>query len=103
MWKVREEIKQLRLAELRIEIAMGVSQSDQGLFVDGLEAFSKTRQRSMQRKQSKGMKPYVLTPRTKQYTGDIQDYIASDNIEAADRVFHALENAVLKLGNWPHG
>ena len=49
----REEVKQLRLAELRKEIAVGVGQADQGLFVDGPEAFSKIRQRSIQRKRSK--------------------------------------------------
>lgn len=52
--KEREEVQRLRLAELRKEIAMGVDQADQGLFVDGPEAFSKIRQRSIQRKRSKG-------------------------------------------------
>ena len=52
--KEREEAKQLRLAELRKEIAVGAGQADRGEFVDGLEAFAKTRQRSAQRKRSKG-------------------------------------------------
>ena len=52
--KEREEVQRLRLAELRKEIAIGVDQADQGLFVDGPEAFSKIRQRSIQRKRSKG-------------------------------------------------
>ena len=47
------------------------------------------------------MKPYVLTPRAEQDISDIWDYIASDNIEAADRVLEALERAVLKLVKTP--
>ena len=52
--KEREEVQRLRLAELRKEIAVGVDQADQGLFVDGPGALSKIRQRSIQRKRSKG-------------------------------------------------
>jgi hypothetical protein len=48
--KEREEIKLLRLAELRKEIAPGVEQADRGDFVDGPEAFAKIRKRSPQRK-----------------------------------------------------
>ena len=51
--KEREEMKQLRLAELRKEIAVGAEQADRNEFVDGPEAFSKIRQRSAQRKRSK--------------------------------------------------
>jgi antitoxin ParD1/3/4 len=51
--KEREELKQLRLAELRKEIAVGAAQADRGEFVDGPEAFAKIRQRSAQRKRSK--------------------------------------------------
>ena len=47
------------------------------------------------------MKPFVLTPRAEQDIGDIWDYIASDNIDAADRVLDALEQAVLKLAKSP--
>jgi plasmid stabilization system protein ParE len=36
------------------------------------------------------MKRFVLTPRAKQDVNDIWDYIADDNIEAADRVLDAL-------------
>jgi antitoxin ParD1/3/4 len=52
--KEREEIKRLRGAELRKEIAAGIEQADCGQFVDGPEAFAKTRQRRAQRKRSKG-------------------------------------------------
>jgi len=52
--KEREEIKQMRLAELRKEIAAGSEEADQGQFVDGPEAFAKIRRRSAQRKRSKG-------------------------------------------------
>jgi len=48
--KEREELKQLRLAELRKEIAVGIEQADRGEFVDGPEAFEKIRQRGAQRK-----------------------------------------------------
>jgi antitoxin ParD1/3/4 len=52
--KEREEMKQLRLAELRKEIAAGIAEADRGEFVDGPEVFAKVRQRSNQRKRSKG-------------------------------------------------
>jgi antitoxin ParD1/3/4 len=52
--KEREEVKQLRLAELRREIAVGAEQADRGEFVDGPEAFAKIRERSAERKRSKG-------------------------------------------------
>ena len=52
--KEREEVKQMRLAELRKEIAVGAEQADRGQFVDGPEAFAKIRQRSAQRKRTKG-------------------------------------------------
>ncbi len=51
--KEREEVKQLRLAELRKEIAVGIKQADRGQFVDGPEAFAKIRHRSAQRKRTK--------------------------------------------------
>ncbi len=51
--KEREEVKQLRLAELCKEIAVGTGQADQCLFVDAPEACSKIRQRSAQRNRSK--------------------------------------------------
>jgi plasmid stabilization system protein ParE len=43
------------------------------------------------------MNRFVLTPRAKQDLNDIWDYIADDNIEAADQVLEALESAMLKL------
>jgi len=52
--KEREEVKQLRLAELRREIAVGSEQADGGQFVNGPEAFTKIRQRSAKRKRGKG-------------------------------------------------
>ena len=52
--KEREEVKQLRLAELRKEAAVGAEQADRGQFVDGPEAFAKIRQRSARRKRTKG-------------------------------------------------
>lgn len=48
--KEKEEIKQLRLTELRKEIAIGVEQADRGEFVDGPEVFAKLRKRSAERK-----------------------------------------------------
>lgn len=47
------------------------------------------------------MKGFVLTPRAKQDVNDIWDYIASDNIEAADRVLDALETTMVKLAKNP--
>ena len=51
--KEREEVKQLRFAELRKEIAVGIVQAGRGQFVDGTQSFVKIRQRSAQRKRSK--------------------------------------------------
>lgn len=47
------------------------------------------------------MKPFVLTPRAEQDVSDIWDYIAADNIEAADRVLDALEKALHNLAKNP--
>jgi plasmid stabilization system protein ParE len=47
------------------------------------------------------MKRFILTPRAKQDINDIWAYIADDNIEAADRVLDALENAMVKLAKIP--
>ena len=52
--KEREEVKQLRLAELRKEIAVGGEQADRGHFVNGPEAFAKIRQRSAERRNGLG-------------------------------------------------
>ena len=51
--KEREDLKQMRLAELRKEIAIGIEQADRGEFVEGPEALAKIRERSAQRKRSK--------------------------------------------------
>jgi antitoxin ParD1/3/4 len=52
--KEREELKQLRLAELRKEIAIGSEQADCGEFVDGRAVFAEIRKRSAARKRATG-------------------------------------------------
>ena len=52
--KEREELKQVRLAELRKEIAIGSEQADRGEFVDGDKTFAAIRRRSAGRKRGKG-------------------------------------------------
>jgi antitoxin ParD1/3/4 len=52
--KEREDLKRLRLVELRKEIAIGSEQADRGEFVDGKEAFAEIRKRSAGRKRAKG-------------------------------------------------
>jgi antitoxin ParD1/3/4/toxin ParE1/3/4 len=47
------------------------------------------------------MKRFILTPRAQQDVNEIWDYIANDNIEAADRVLDALHNAMIKLAKNP--
>jgi plasmid stabilization system protein ParE len=47
------------------------------------------------------MKRFILTPRAKQDVNDIWDYIADDNIDAADHVLDALDRAMVKLGKSP--
>jgi plasmid stabilization system protein ParE len=44
---------------------------------------------------------FVLTPAADQDLNDIWDYIAADNIEAADRVLSALETAFQRLADGP--
>ena len=53
MEEVTEELKQLRLAELRKEIAIGSAEADRGEFVDGKETFAEIRKRSTERKRAK--------------------------------------------------
>jgi antitoxin ParD1/3/4 len=43
--KEREDLKKLRLSELRKEIALGSEQADRGEFVDGLRALRRIRRR----------------------------------------------------------
>ncbi len=50
--KEREELKQLRIAELRKEIAIGAAEADRGQFVDGEEVFAEIRKRSAERKRA---------------------------------------------------
>ena len=52
--KEKEELKQLRLAGLRKEIAIGIAEADRGEFVDGKQAFAEIRKRSAQRKRTRG-------------------------------------------------
>jgi len=52
--KEREDLKKLRLTELRKEIAIGSEQADRGEFVDGDVAFAQIRKRSAKRKRTKG-------------------------------------------------
>lgn len=47
------------------------------------------------------MKPFILTHRAEQDVSDIWDCIANDNIEAADRVLDALENALHRIAKNP--
>ena len=52
--KEREDLKILRLSELRKEIALGSAQADRGEFVDGEETFAEIRRRRAERKRAKG-------------------------------------------------
>lgn len=52
--KEREELKALRWAELRKEIAIGSEQADRGEFVDGVQTFAEIRRRSARRKRANG-------------------------------------------------
>lgn len=52
--KDREDLKQLRLAELRKEIAIGIASADRGEFVDGPTAFAEIRARSAELRRVKG-------------------------------------------------
>jgi len=51
--KEREDLKKLRLEELRKAIALGVEQADRGDFVDGPQAFARIRKKSAERKRAK--------------------------------------------------
>jgi antitoxin ParD1/3/4 len=48
-----------------------------------------------------GNELFILTPRAAQDVNDVWNYIADDNIEAADRVLDALYKAMLKLAKNP--
>jgi antitoxin ParD1/3/4 len=51
--KEKEELRQLRLAELRREIAIGSAEADRGELVAGNQVFSAIRKRSAERKRVK--------------------------------------------------
>ncbi len=51
--KEREELKKLRLAELRKQIALGAEQADRRDFVHGPQTFARIREKSAQRKRAK--------------------------------------------------
>ena len=51
--KEREELKNLRLAELRRQIALGSEQADRVEFIDGEKTFAEIRRRSAGRKSAK--------------------------------------------------
>ncbi len=52
--KEREELKKLRLAELRREIRQGTEQADRGELIDGKQAFAKIHKKSAQRRLTRG-------------------------------------------------
>ena len=52
--KEREELRNLRLSELRKEIAVGAEQADRGEFVNGPQAFAQIREKSSRRKRARG-------------------------------------------------
>jgi plasmid stabilization system protein ParE len=47
------------------------------------------------------MKPFVLTPSAERDLNEIWDYIASDSLDAADRVLAALEETFDRLAGQP--
>ena len=51
--KEREDLKKVRLEELRKAIALGVEQADRGDFVDGPQAFARICKKSAERKRAK--------------------------------------------------
>jgi antitoxin ParD1/3/4 len=52
--KEREDLKKVRLAELRNQIALGVEQADRRNFMDGPRAFAKIREKGARRRRGKG-------------------------------------------------
>jgi antitoxin ParD1/3/4 len=51
--KEREDLKRLRLAGLRREIALGVEQADRGEFVDGPRTFARIREKGRTTKRAR--------------------------------------------------
>ncbi|HEX9254581.1 MAG TPA: hypothetical protein VF938_03510 [Candidatus Angelobacter sp.] len=58
--KEREELKGLRLAGLRKQIALGAREADRGKFVDGARTFADIQRKSKQRKTSGAMKASLI-------------------------------------------
>ena len=52
--KDRQDLKELRLAELRKDIALGAEQADRDELRDGPQAFARIRRKSSNRKRAKG-------------------------------------------------
>lgn len=52
--KERQELKDLRLSQLRKEIAIGIAEAERGEFVDGEASFKRIHDKSKRRKRSKG-------------------------------------------------
>lgn len=50
--KEQDTLRQIRLEELRKEIAIGIDQADRGQLVDGEEVFKKLKDKSNKRRQS---------------------------------------------------
>lgn len=50
--KEQDPLRQMRLEELRKEIAIGIDQADRGQLVDGEEVFKKLKDKSNKRRQS---------------------------------------------------
>ncbi|PSB49208.1 type II toxin-antitoxin system ParD family antitoxin [Cyanosarcina cf. burmensis CCALA 770] len=51
--KEQDTLRQMRLEELKKEIAIGIEQADRGQFVDGEEVFKALKEKSSKRRQSK--------------------------------------------------
>jgi antitoxin ParD1/3/4 len=51
--KEKEELKQLRIAGIRNEIAIGTAEAERGEFFDGEEVFAEVRKRSAERKRAR--------------------------------------------------
>ena len=51
--KEQDALREMRLQELRKEIAVGTEQADRGQFVDGEEAFEKLKAKSAERRRKK--------------------------------------------------
>ena len=51
--KDQDALREMRLQELRKEIAVGTEQADRGQFVDGEEAFEKLKAKSAERRRKK--------------------------------------------------